>query len=263
MIAWAFLLLTNLAQPENENPVRVPFEILRTGHMVVSVKVNGQGPFRLIFDTGAPVTIISSKVANQSGIKPSSKISLPIFGNGGQVSIKKMEAGDCSSEDIQAILMDHPTVAVISRFFGPIEGILGYTFFSKYQITIDYKEKLMTFSKTNHQAEDVLRKMVNNLMMRNQKPRLTVARAFWGFDARASEPGKETVTITSVLAKSPAEDAGLLAGDQLVDINGVWIYRLADLFLVFQNSLPNAESTMIIHRDGKPRVIKITPKTGI
>ena len=34
-------------------PVVVPFELLPSGHMTVMVKVNGKGPYRLIFDTGA------------------------------------------------------------------------------------------------------------------------------------------------------------------------------------------------------------------
>lgn len=263
MIVCAFLLILHLQEPAREEPTRIPFDILKTGHMVVSVKVNGQGPFRLIFDTGAPVTLVSSKLGKQSGITPSSKISLPLFGNGGQVTIKKMEVGNCPAEDIQAILMDHPTVELISKFFGPIEGILGYTFFSKYQISIDYKEKVMEFSKSNHQAEDVLKKMVDNLMKREQKPRLMVAKAFWGFDAAANDTHKGTVTIKSVLAKSPAETAGLLPGDHLTDIDGIWIYKLTDLFWVLQNTFPDRESTMLILREGKPRVLKITPKTGI
>lgn len=263
MMAWIGLLIINLLAQANNEPVSVPFEVLRSGHMVVSVKINGQGPFRLIFDTGAPVTIISSNLARQSGIKPSSSISLPLFGNGGQVSIKKMEVGNCAAEDIQAILMDHPTIGVISKIFGPIEGILGYTFFSKYQITFDYKEKLMTFSKTNHQAEDVLRKMVNNIMKRDQKPRMAVASGFWGFDARALDTSKGMVTVTKVLGKSPAEAAGLLAGDQVMDIDGLWIHQLEDLHLAFQNTIPGKESSMIILREGKSRILKITPRTGI
>jgi len=33
--------------------VKVPFELLKSGHMAGNVKVNGKGPFKLIFDTGA------------------------------------------------------------------------------------------------------------------------------------------------------------------------------------------------------------------
>ena len=49
-------------------PVKVPFDLLKTQHMTVMVKVNGAGPFRLIFDTGAPVTLLSNKVAKAGGL---------------------------------------------------------------------------------------------------------------------------------------------------------------------------------------------------
>lgn len=65
-----FLLLCSSIKAQE--PVKVPFEILKTGHIVVSVKVNEKGPYRLLFDTGAPVTLISSKVATEAKvIKPS------------------------------------------------------------------------------------------------------------------------------------------------------------------------------------------------
>ena len=49
-------------------PVVVPFELLPSGHMTVMVKVNGEGPYRLILDTGAPITLIDNKVAKAAGL---------------------------------------------------------------------------------------------------------------------------------------------------------------------------------------------------
>src|SRR5262249_457786 len=50
------------AKPEVKT-VTVPFELLKTQHMVVEAKINGKGPYRLIFDTGAPVNLLNNKVA--------------------------------------------------------------------------------------------------------------------------------------------------------------------------------------------------------
>ena len=41
-------------------PVSVPFELLKSGHMAVQVKVNGKGPYWLIFDTGAPTSLLNT-----------------------------------------------------------------------------------------------------------------------------------------------------------------------------------------------------------
>src|SRR5207245_1874658 len=44
-----------------DKPVTVPFELLKTGHMAIMVKINGKGPYKVIFDTGAPVSQINNK----------------------------------------------------------------------------------------------------------------------------------------------------------------------------------------------------------
>ena len=38
--------------------------------MVVNVKINGKGPYRLIFDTGAPFTLINNKIAKEAEVFP-------------------------------------------------------------------------------------------------------------------------------------------------------------------------------------------------
>ena len=68
MNAAIHLLCVIAAAPAPEKTTVVPFELLRSGHMAVQVKVNGQGPYRLIFDTGAPVTLLNNKIARAAGI---------------------------------------------------------------------------------------------------------------------------------------------------------------------------------------------------
>src|SRR5947209_6074035 len=45
----------------------VPFEMLPSNHMVVKATLNGKGPFRFIFDLGAPVTLLNNKAGEASG----------------------------------------------------------------------------------------------------------------------------------------------------------------------------------------------------
>src|SRR5688572_12674971 len=76
-------------------PAEVSFEMLKTQHMAVQVKINGKGPYRLIFDTGAPVTLISNKVAKEAGVFPEKFKTSPFafFGSQGQFKIKHLEMG--------------------------------------------------------------------------------------------------------------------------------------------------------------------------
>ena len=46
----------------------VPFSMLPSNHMLVQATINGKGPYRLIFDLGAPITLLSNQVSEASGV---------------------------------------------------------------------------------------------------------------------------------------------------------------------------------------------------
>ena len=86
-------------------PVVVPFETLKSVHMAVKVKVNGKGPFLLIFDTGAPTSLINNELAEEAGLfKGKLKTPFTFMGSQGAVKIKKLEVGDQVAEDTDAII---------------------------------------------------------------------------------------------------------------------------------------------------------------
>src|SRR5205085_1687625 len=71
----------------------VPFEMLPTNHMVVKARINDQGPFRLIFDLGAPITLLSNRAAEKSGaVKKDAPRSL-FFSVRGESEVKSLEIG--------------------------------------------------------------------------------------------------------------------------------------------------------------------------
>src|SRR5262249_22729454 len=97
MLAPAFVCADEPAKKLDKEPapVAVPFELLKTQHMVVNVKINGKGPYRLIFDTGAPVTLINNKVAKEADVFPKDfkKPAFALFGSVGQFKMKTLEIG--------------------------------------------------------------------------------------------------------------------------------------------------------------------------
>src|SRR5262245_38331856 len=65
-----FVFAQGDAKKDPPKKITVPFELIKTQHMVVSVKVNGKGPYRLVFDTGAPDNLLSRKVAKEAEVFP-------------------------------------------------------------------------------------------------------------------------------------------------------------------------------------------------
>src|SRR5437763_15759833 len=148
----AFLCFFVAIPPANadEGPVMVAFDMLPSRHLVVQVKVNGKGPYRFIFDTGAPIMLLSRKVGREAGLsdKDGAGNKRPaVFGAvPGQVTIGKLDRGGLAAEDLPGVVMDHPTVGAIAQVFGPIEGIVGFPFFPRYRTTLDDQARALTVS---------------------------------------------------------------------------------------------------------------------
>src|SRR5262249_24985386 len=136
---FSLFLLAAVAVParaqEPVKPVVVPFETLPSGHMTILAKVNGKGPYKFIFDTGAPLTLLNTKVAEESGVMKAgaNKGGFSLLPSAQQVKVKETDINGLKVEDMPAVVMDHPTVKAISDAFedkaGPIYGIVGFPFF--------------------------------------------------------------------------------------------------------------------------------------
>jgi membrane-associated protease RseP (regulator of RpoE activity) len=269
LLAPLFLALIGLgplsAQEVKDKPVVVPFEILPSGHMTVMVKINGKGPYKLIFDTGAPVTLLNNKVANDAGLlKGVKKPPFAFFGSMGEVKVPMLEVGEQKAENLTAVVMDHPTVEAISKAFGGIEGIVGFPFFARFKMTLDYQAKTMTLVPNGFKPPDVMKSMEAALMtamMRssNPEPVMLAPAAQWGMLAREAGDEDAGVLIQSVLTNSPAAEAGLKQGDRLLTVDGRWTDSLRDLYTAASHVKPGTTVPVTIKRDGKEMTLKVKP----
>jgi membrane-associated protease RseP (regulator of RpoE activity) len=264
------VILAGLARGEGKpvKPVTVPFELLRSGHMAVQVKINGKGPYRVIFDTGAPISLLNNKVAKEAGLlKDAEKPLFSLFGTMGQVSVKSFQVGDLKAEDVNTIIMDHPTIEAISRVLGPVQGIVGFPFFARYKMTLDYQAKELTFVPNGFEPPDVLQALMSSIMMSGgAKPPAKVIgpSGQWGMTVR-EEAGKDetTVMVTKVYAKGPAAWAGIKEGDRILTIGGRWTDSLADLYTAAGFAKRGEVVKVAIQRDGKEMEVSLKPISGL
>jgi hypothetical protein len=252
-------------------PVVVPFELLPSGHMAVMAKVNGVGPYRLIFDTGAPITLLDNKVADAAGLLKDVPTPLfSLFGSRGEVKVKELQVGDAAAPDLTAIVMDHPTVRAISDAFekqlgGPIDGIVGFPFFARFRVTLDYQAKTVTLLPNGYKPPDVMNAMMTAILASgSDEPKVLAPAAEWGIiaakDAKDEQAG---VDVKTVLAGSPAEAAGMKAGDRLLTIDGRWTDTLVDLYAAAGYVKPGAAVPVVIQRDGKEKTLQVKPVSGL
>jgi hypothetical protein len=236
--------------------------------MVVQVKINGKGPFRLIFDTGAPDSLINNKLAKEADVLPKDfKPGFAIFGARGQFKIKALEAGDLKAENLSVMVVDHPTVAAISDAVGPIDGIVGFTFFARYTMTIDYQKKVMTFVPNDFKPPDTMQaimKMMLTSKAERDKPRVLAPGALFGFQvAKENGDAADGVTVEEVLTETPAAAAGLKAGDRLLTFDGRWTDTVNDCYLAASYVRPGSTVAATVLRDGKKTTLKIKAQAGL
>lgn len=254
------------AKPKEEKEVVVPFELLKSGHMAVQVKVNGKGPYRLIFDTGAPITLLNNKVAKEAEVLKGMKApAFTLFGNMGEAIVKELAVGEQAAADVKAIVMDHPTVEAISKALGPIEGIVGYAFFARYTTTIDYQAKTVTLKPNGFKPKgDMMDDLVKALMSGGSDPKILVPTTQLGLiivkEAKDEDAG---VTVKDVLADGPAAKAGVKTGDRLLTLDGRWTDSVADLYTAALVLKPGAAVSLVVKRDGKEVELKVKPTQGL
>jgi hypothetical protein len=254
---------------KDDKPVVIPFELLKSRHMAIQVKINGKGPYRVIFDTGAPTNLVNNKVAKEAGLlEKNAKGGLPIFGAAPTPKmIKKLEIGDLVVEGIPTMVMDHPTVAAISEALGPVEGLIGFPFFARYKMTIDYQKKEMTLVPNGYVPGDAMSGLMEKLMGasagKKQEPSVVAPAALWGFTVDKADDEDAGVKVTEVLAKSPAAAGGLKKGDRLLTLDSRWTDSVSDTFVAASSVKPGKAATLVVKRDGKEVKLTVTPGKGL
>ena len=120
---------------EAEHLYAAPTRPDRIGRVVAPVTINGLGPFRMILDTGANQSVLTTSVASFLGLEPAADRMVRLNGVTGSrvvptVIVDRFETGDLLQENLQ--------MAIMNTVSGGAEGILGMQGFSGKRITIDF-----------------------------------------------------------------------------------------------------------------------------
>ena len=256
--------------PPTDKAVTIPFKLLPSRHMLLEVMINDKGPYKLIFDTGAPINLLNNRLAKDAGILKKGGGGFSLFGGLNQIDVAKMQVGGITAEKLPAIVMDHPTVKAISDMFsddyGPIEGIVGFPFFGRYSSTVDYQKKQLILKPTDYKPGDYIQDLTKNLMSAGEKstePKIVGAAGFWGMAIREdTADGATTVIVRKVYENSPASQAGLQPDDRIITIDGRWTDTLGDTYLATSLVKPGRTVDVVVERANKKLTLKMTPTKG-
>ncbi len=129
---------------------------LRTEQPMVSVMINGKGPFRLLLDTAASSTVLDDDVVKAAGLKVSGKTkptdaSIAYLGSVDVVRIDSLALGDAVFRSFDAIAVD------LDKVFGGKrhrDGTLALPVFSSCLMTLDYPEARVVMQEGELPAAD-------------------------------------------------------------------------------------------------------------
>lgn len=250
----------------------ITFEQLKTGHIAVKMKFNDKGDYRLILDTGSPVTLLSRKAAEQIGIiqpatanqpkLPDSPFSSLLAGMGGVKSVGSASLETHRVKEMSVVVMDHPVVDLLSQVVGRIDGIVGYPFLSQFRMTLDYVDTTLHLTPVPYTPQDVTQSLMARMMLRETPKTYVAAPALWGMNVAKSDE-EDGVTITKVYLNSAAHTAGLRVGDRLLTIDGRWTDSVKECIEAAGFVAPKQKATLRLLRDQKPLTITLTPRLGL
>jgi hypothetical protein len=230
-----------------EESITIPFE-LEANLIWVQVRLDGKGPFRMAWDTGASTSVLLPEVAEKEELLQ--KGGPEVFEGLRFVNVRELRLGDISEGPVKIAVMNVPQLSVpTEQMRVKADGVLGFNFISRWVSTIDYATRRITLKKSTFVPPDPEQGMPGfhaepsgwlGVQVAEADPR-DVRRL--GYDG-----GLEVNDVTEL---SPAEAAGIHPGDIIVDIAGTPVIRASSLRDFLRRTSPGQKIVITFVRAGE------------
>ena len=125
---------------ESASPIAAATDV--AGHLMVAVRIDGNGPYHFVVDTGADRTVLATEVADELGLFHGEKAKLQgvvraVFAD--TVSIRTLSFG--------SITCRHLVVPTLSRSLLDADGHLGLDCLDGHRVTFDFKNHVLQVSE--------------------------------------------------------------------------------------------------------------------
>lgn len=258
--------------PDIGKSFRVPYTLTQTNHWLVRVKINGKGPFNFLVDSGAPALYIGTETARAAGL---AKVPEGAF----WTPIERFDIeGGATLRDIEGRVEDPFQLVGMNALGLPgtsIDGILGYTILARFRLELDPTRDRMTWTRLDFEpkgppvprgadaakakAKAKAGSVAEYQAMQALGPIMKLMAIFIG-----KQPADEVsprgalgmlldsksdhVVISGLVEGSPAAEAGLRAGDELVRLNDRKVSDLASAHRAVARIRPGDRVAVTVRR---------------
>jgi len=137
-------VVINAAEPRFVAPTRRD----KIGRVWAPVMINGQGPFRLVLDTGASDSAITAPVASGLQLTPDLSHTVLLRGVAGSAVVPTVRADSLSVGDLG---IAPATLPIVADALGGAQGVLGTAGLSDKRIEIDFRHDRITIARSHGQ----------------------------------------------------------------------------------------------------------------
>jgi hypothetical protein len=136
----------------NRKHVTIPFRLIRN-LIIIKLNINNAGPFNFILDTGVGLMIITEpKLIDSINLTSKTVIKIPGLGEGEDneaylTSALNIGIPGMVSHDVNAAILKKDMFNLSSFAGMPIDGILGYEFFSNFAVKLNFVDSTITVCK--------------------------------------------------------------------------------------------------------------------
>jgi membrane-associated protease RseP (regulator of RpoE activity) len=262
------------ATPQTE--YRVPYRYTESSHIVVRAKINGEGPFNFLLDSGAPCVWISPNVAQYLGI------SVP---QNGWVQIRSFQVeGGPTIQNLEVRFAPMMQVDGMNKRGIPglrLDGAIGYHVMARFRIEIDLTRPYLTWTKLDFNPPVNFGTNPRPVAVTVQPPAQFVAPQRRNPNAALGDlrdkpfppapgllgvefdPDVPPLKISAVLKGSPAEKAGLKAGDVLLEFSSRPVQFPEDVARLSGAVAAGSTVALKIQRGNQTLNITVTAAAGL
>lgn len=133
----------------DEPPTSLDTGQSRNDHMTAPVSINGQGPFNFLLDTGANVSCVSRRLAEQLNLKALDQVQVhTVVGVRSRpiVMLDLLQVGPRNRRQVRA-----PSLPIKGL---EIDGVLGVDWLKGQRLTLDFKARKMEITKSRSDRDE-------------------------------------------------------------------------------------------------------------
>jgi hypothetical protein len=230
--------------------------VLSSGLMLVPVRINSQGPFLFVVDTGSTETLVSPGLAHRLGLEVGGADNIGTIGGITTSARGRIAALEVSNLRLSNLSVHSVDLQVLQQDDPRIDGVIGQSVLHERSFLLDYADRRLRFDEAGGLGRPLCGVPAPLTFIADRPVATVVARAAKGskpvslrlvLDSASTDPillqaraHQAVETLVADGAPRGASAIGTVSGEQVVTVTGV---RLALLFPTMR--LPHIDASIV------------------